>query len=115
MSSPATLICCWLFGWVRAMKPWCGSSVMVSEPETVKSMVPLSQQSGATAVVTEEAQVPMIATAPSTSISLRAARTAASGAVWSSSETSVISRPSTPPAAFTSATTPATASRIGGP
>ena len=45
----------------------------------------LSQQSGATAVVTDEAQVPMMAETLSTSISLRAARTPASGLVWSSS------------------------------
>ncbi len=48
-------------------------------------MVLLSQHSGATAVVTEDAQVPMIALTWSASISLRAARTAASGLVWVSS------------------------------
>ena len=45
----------------------------------------LSQHTGATAVVTAEAQVPMMTGTLSTSISLRAARTAASGLVWSSS------------------------------
>src|SRR5256885_172754 len=72
---------------------------MVSEPDTVVRNVLLSQQSGATAVVTAEAHVPMMATTLSTSISLRAARTAASGLVWSSSLTRCTWRPSTPPAA----------------
>ena len=88
---------------------------MVSEPDTVVRKVLLSQQSGATAVVTAEAQVPMIAATLSTSISLRAARTAASGLVWSSSLTSWIWRPSTPPAAFTSWATNSIALRIEGP
>ena len=88
---------------------------MLSAPETVKSITSDSQASGATAVVTEEAQVPMIADTPSTSMSLRAARTAASGEVWVSSETSSIMRPSMPPASLTRSTTPATASRIEGP
>jgi hypothetical protein len=88
---------------------------MVSAPETVNSGTRFCQHRGATAVVTAEAHVPMIATTLSTSMSLRAARTAASGLVWSSSEISWICRPSTPPAAFTSRTTQATASRMIGP
>ena len=75
----------------------------------------LSQQSGATAVVTDDAQVPMIADTLSTSISLRAARTPASGLVWSSSLTSYDLRPSTPPAALTSSTTAAATLAITGP
>ncbi len=58
---------------------------MLSAPETVKSIVRLSHARGATAVVTALAQVPMMAATRSTSISLRAARTAASGLVWVSS------------------------------
>src|SRR6185503_19442884 len=88
---------------------------MVSDPDTVVRKVLDSQQSGATAVVTAEAQVPMIAATLSTSMSLRAARTAASGLVWSSSLASSILRPSTPPAAFTSPTTHSIARRMGGP
>jgi len=42
----------------------------------------LSQHKAATAVVTAEAQVPMMTGTRSTSISLRAAFTAASGLVW---------------------------------
>src|SRR5579871_5361742 len=87
---------------------------MLSAPETVQRKVLLSQQSGATAVVTDEAQVPMIADTLSTSISLRAARTPASGLVWSSSLTSWILRPSTPPAELTSSmTAPATLAMVG--
>ena len=59
---------------------------MLSAPDTHISMVLLSHASGATAVVIDEAQVPRMAETPSTSISLRAARTAASGEVWVSSE-----------------------------
>ncbi len=66
-------------------------------------------------MVTAEAQVPMTAATLSTSMSLRAARTAASGLVWSSSLASSILRPSTPPAAFTSLTTHSIARRIDGP
>ena len=86
-----------------------------SAPDTVQRKVLLSQQSGATAVVTDEAQVPMIAETLSTSISLRAARTAASGLVWSSSLTSTMRRPRTPPALLTSSTTAAAALAITGP
>ena len=86
-----------------------------SAPDTVQRKVLLSQQSGATAVVTDEAQVPMIAATLSTSISLRAARTPASGLVWSSSLTSSILRPSTPPAVLTSSTTAAATLAIAGP
>ncbi len=81
----------------------------------MKSGVLLSQQSGATAVVTDEAQVPMMAETLSTSISLRAARTAGSGLVWSSSLTSTTLRPSTPPAELTASTTAAAALAIVGP
>ena len=88
---------------------------MLSAPDTVVRNVLLSQQSGATAVVTPEAHVPMIAATRSTSISLRAARTPASGFVWSSSLASCTRRPSTPPAAFTCATTHSIALRIDGP
>ena len=88
---------------------------MLSAPDTVVRKVLLSQQSGATAVVTAEAHVPMIAATRSTSISLRAARTAASGLVWSSSLKSRIRRPSTPPAPLTCSTTHSIAVRIDGP
>ena len=88
---------------------------MVSEPDTVVRNVLLSQQRGATAVVTAEAQVPMMAATLSTSMSLRAARTAASGFVWSSSLTSWIGWPRTPPAALTSWATHSIALRIEGP
>src|SRR4029450_4782570 len=88
---------------------------MVSEPDTVVRNVLDSQQSGATAVVTAEAHVPMIAATLSTSMSLRAARTAASGLVWSSSAESWTWRPMMPPAALTSPTTHSMALRIGGP
>ena len=57
----------------------------------------------------------MMAATLSTSTSLRAARTAASGLVWSSSLTSSILRPSTPPAAFTSPATHSIALRMDGP
>ncbi len=88
---------------------------MVSDPDTVVRKVLDSQQSGATAVVTAEAQVPMMAATLSTSMSLRAARTAASGLVWSSSLTSSILRPRTPPAPFTSPATHSIALRMDGP
>ena len=51
----------------------------------------------------------------STSISLRAARTAASGLVWSSSTTVSILRPSTPPALLTSSITACIAFSMRGP
>ena len=54
---------------------------MESAPETVHRKVFDSQHTGATALVTAEAQVPMITGTLFTSISLRAARTAASGLV----------------------------------
>ena len=60
---------------------------MLSAPDTVVRKVLLSQHTGATAEVTADAQVPMMTGTLSTSISLRAARTAASGLVWSSSTT----------------------------
>jgi hypothetical protein len=88
---------------------------MLSAPETVVRKVLDSQQSGATAVVTPEAQVPMTAATLSTSISLRAARTAASGLVWSSSLASSTLRPRIPPAALTSPATHSIALRIDGP
>ncbi len=88
---------------------------MLSAPETVNSITLFSQHSGATAVVTALAQVPMTALTRSTSISLRAARTPASGLVSSSSLTSSIGRPSTPPAALISATTACSVLIIGGP
>ena len=88
---------------------------MLSAPDTQASIVLLSQQRGATAVVHAEAQVPTIAIARSTSMSLRAARTAASGLVWVSSLTSSTSRPSRPPAAFTASTTAAALFRMDGP
>ncbi len=88
---------------------------MVSEPDTVVRKVLLSQQRGATAVVTEEAQVPMTAATLSTSMSFRAARTPASGFVWSSSLTSSTRRPSTPPAALTCSTTQVMDLRMEGP
>ena len=73
------MACSSVLGWVRMMKPLCGSLVMESAPETVNSMVRLSQHSGATAVVTALAQGPTTATTLFTSISLRAARTPACG------------------------------------
>jgi hypothetical protein len=94
-----------VFGWVRMRKPPWGNCVMESAPETVARKVFDSQQSGATAVVTADDQVPTMAETLSTSMSFRAARTPASGLVWSSSEMSWTGRPSTPPAAFTSSTT----------
>ena len=115
MNSPTRVTCSVEFGWVRTRKPWCGSSVIELAPDTVHRKVLLSQQSGATAVVTDEAQVPTIADTLSTSISLRAARTPASGLVWSSSLTSWTLRPSTPPAALTSSTTAAAAFAMTGP
>ena len=87
----------------------------VTEPDTVVRNVFDSQQSGATAVVTAEAHVPMIAATLSRSISLRAARTPASGFVWSSSLTSSSLRPSTPPAALISPATHCIALSIEGP
>ena len=87
----------------------------MSEPETVVRNVRDSQQSGATAVVTADAHVPMIAATLSRSISLRAARTPASGLVWSSSLTSWILRPRTPPAALISPATHCIALSIDGP
>ncbi len=54
---------------------------MVSAPDTVVRKVLLSQHKGATAEVTADAQVPMMTGTLLTSISLRAARTAASGLV----------------------------------
>ena len=89
--------------------------VIVSAPDTVHRKVLFSQHSGATAVVTDEAQVPRMAATLSTSISLRAARTAASGLVWSSSLESWTRRPSTPPAALTSSTTAAATLAMAGP
>src|SRR5215469_4774459 len=79
---------------------------MESAPETVVRKVLLSQHRGATAVVTAEAQVPMMATTLSTSMSFRAARTPASGLVWSSSLTSSTRRPSTPPAPVSGVSVP---------
>src|SRR5258708_11160530 len=79
MNSPTRVTCSLELGWVRMRKPWCGSKVIESAPDTVHRNVLLSQHSGATAVVTDEAQVPMMAETLSTSISLLAARTPASG------------------------------------
>src|SRR5690348_6581934 len=81
MNSACLPACRWLLGCVRMRYPWCGSLVMESAPDTVVRNVLLSQHSGATAVVTADAQVPMMAGTLVTSISLRAARTAASGFV----------------------------------
>ena len=86
-----------------------------SAPDTVVRNVLLSQHTGATAVVTAEAQVPMITGTLSTSTSLCAARTAASGLVSSSSTTSSILRPSTPPAALMSLATACIAFSMRGP
>ena len=61
MNSPTRVTCSVVLGWVRMRKPWCGSCVIESAPDTVQRKVLLSQHSGATAVVTAEAQVPMIA------------------------------------------------------
>ena len=88
---------------------------MLSAPDTHASIVLLSRQSGATAVVQAEAQVPTIAMARSTSISLRAARTAASGLVWVSSLTISTGRPSRPPAALTASTTATALFLMDGP
>ena len=66
---------------------------MLSAPDTVVRNVLLSQHTGATAVVTADAQVPMITGTLSTSTSLCAARTAASGLVSVSSTTSRIGLP----------------------
>ena len=77
--------------------------------------MPEPQQTGATAVVTDEAQVPMIAATLSTSMSLRAARSPASGLVWSSSERITSSRPSTPPALLISSAARLTVSAMAGP
>src|SRR5262245_8883699 len=88
---------------------------MESAPETVHRKVLDSQHRGATALVTAEAQVPMITGTLLTSISLRAARTAASGLVWSSSTTVSICRPSTPPALLTSSITACMALSMRGP
>ena len=88
---------------------------MKSAPDTVHRNVFDSQHTGATALVTAEAHVPMMTGTLSTSISLRAARTAASGLVWSSSTTVSILRPRTPPALFTSSITPCMALSMRGP
>src|SRR5712692_5156264 len=88
---------------------------MVSAPETVVRNVLLSQHKGATAVVTAEAQVPMMTGTRSTSMSLRAAFTAASGLVWSSSMMNSICRPSRPPAALTSLATACMPASMRGP
>ena len=88
---------------------------MLSAPDTVNSMVRLSQHSGATAAVTALAQVPRMAETLPTSISLRAARTPESGLVSSSSDCSSMRRPFTPPAAFTASTTARAALTIAGP
>ena len=74
-----------------------------------------SQQRGATALHTAEAQVPITVITLSTSISLWAARTPFSGLVWLSSVTSWTWRPSTPPAAFTSSITSFWLALIEGP
>jgi len=100
---------------VRIRYPWCGSFVIESAPETVVRNVLLSQHNGATADVTADAHVPMIAGTFVTSISLRAARTAASGLVWPSSTTSTTLRPSNPPAVLTSSMTACIALAIRGP
>src|SRR5882762_3670609 len=71
---------------------------MLSAPDAVSRTVLPSQQSGAIAEVTADAYEPPIATTLSTSISLCAALTAASGLLWSSSMTIWIGRPRTPPA-----------------
>src|SRR4029079_17111573 len=81
MNSPCAVACSLLGGWVRTRNPWCGSWVIESAPEQVIRKVFDSQHTGATADVTADAQVPMITGTLSTSISLRAARTAASGLV----------------------------------
>src|SRR5678815_4488314 len=60
MNSPTRVTCSLELGWVRMRKPWCGKSVIESAPDTVQRNVLLSQHSGATAVVTDEAQVPML-------------------------------------------------------
>src|SRR5476651_840023 len=114
-NSPVRVTCKTVLGWVRTRYPWCGSKVIESAPDTVHRKVLFSQHNGATAVVTDEAQVPRIAATLSTSISLRAARTPASGLVWSSSLTTTTLRPSTPPAAFTSSTMAAATLAIAGP
>src|SRR4029450_4837199 len=88
---------------------------MESAPDTVHRKVLDSQQTGATALVTAEAQVPMITGTLLTSISLRAARTAASGLVRPSSPTVSILRPSTPPDLLTSSITACMALSMRGP
>ncbi len=103
-NSPTRVPCSVTVGDVRKMNPWWGSLVMLSAPEAVHSTVLLSQHRGAIAEVTADAYEPPMATTLSTSISLRAARTAASGLLWSSSMTTSTLRPRTPPAALISAT-----------
>src|SRR5579872_903083 len=88
---------------------------MESAPDTVARNVLLSQQTGATAVVTADAQVPMITGTLSTFTSFCAARTAASGLVSSSSTTSSILRPSNPPAPLMSFATACIAFSMRGP
>ena len=88
---------------------------MLSAPETVMMKVLLSQHTGATADVTADAQVPRMTETLSTSISLRAARTAASGLVWSSSMIALMRRPITPPALLTSSNTSCIAFSMRGP
>src|SRR6516162_4841070 len=88
---------------------------MESAPDTVHKKVFDSQHSGATALVTADAQVPMITGTLSTSISLWAARTAASGLVWSSSTIVSILRPRTPSPLLTSSITACIALSMRGP
>ena len=88
---------------------------MESAPDTVVRNVLLSQHTGATAVVTADAHVPMITGTLSTSTSLCAARTAASGLVSSSSTTSSILRPNKPPAPLMSFATACIAFNMRGP
>jgi len=71
--------------------------VTASAPDTLISNTFASTHRGFTARVTADAHVERIATTLLTSISLRAARTAASAFVWLSSWKSWIGRPLIPP------------------
>ena len=104
------------FGIVELDDPMLPITLRNVEPDLmVRGHQPARAASASSVRVTDEAQVPMMAETLSTSISLRAARTPASGLVWSSSETSSTRRPRTPPAALTASTTALAVLAMTGP
>jgi len=83
--------------WKRQTRPLLSPSVSSSAEPTGSKATLFSNATGRTASATALLHTPVMATTPSTSISLRAAETPAVGVVSSSATTISNGRPSTPP------------------